>query len=405
MYSQTPSGKASKGSCGVESFQGRLRLRLPRSLYGGKQKYLTLGMADTPENRKAAEAKARQIELDILADNFDPTLAKYRPKTHLAVVEPTVTLKSLWSDYVNAKSPNWSPSYIGNEIAAVTTKIEAIPVQEISEATSAQIESWVIKNSCSADAAKRLLTQISSCCNHAVKSQVIKSNPFADMAKEIKTHKERANEEDEIDPFTREERDLIIEAFVTNKFSRYKNINGRNSSHSRYANYIRFMFLTGCRPSEALGLQWRHIHAGFILFEQSVVKCGKSGYICKSGLKTQKSRRFPINKQLRDLLDEMRLNNPEVSLDAALFPGEQEVTGFPHVLNTHSFQQGAWETVLKKLGIRYRKPYQTRHTFITLISNEGSLNVKDVARLCGTSPKMIYEHYLGNKRDLFVPEL
>jgi integrase len=54
-----------KGSVGVESFQGRLRLRLPRQLFDGKQKYLTLGLPDTQVNRKAAEAKAKLIEADI----------------------------------------------------------------------------------------------------------------------------------------------------------------------------------------------------------------------------------------------------------------------------------------------------------------------------------------------------
>ena len=67
-----------KGSVSIEGFQGRLRLRLPRQLYGGRQKYLTLGMADTLENRKAAELKARQIELDIISDNFDATLELIR---------------------------------------------------------------------------------------------------------------------------------------------------------------------------------------------------------------------------------------------------------------------------------------------------------------------------------------
>jgi hypothetical protein len=35
-------------------------------------------MADTLENRKAAELKARQIELDIISDNFDATLELIR---------------------------------------------------------------------------------------------------------------------------------------------------------------------------------------------------------------------------------------------------------------------------------------------------------------------------------------
>ena len=37
---------------------------LLRQLYNGKQKYLTLRMADNPENRKLVEAKAKQIESD-----------------------------------------------------------------------------------------------------------------------------------------------------------------------------------------------------------------------------------------------------------------------------------------------------------------------------------------------------
>jgi hypothetical protein len=77
--------KASKGVVGIESFQGRLRLRLPRQLYGGKQKYLSLGLDDTPANRTIAEAKKKQIESDlakdvIVAGIFDRTLAKYRPE-------------------------------------------------------------------------------------------------------------------------------------------------------------------------------------------------------------------------------------------------------------------------------------------------------------------------------------
>lgn len=42
--------KSSKGTVSIEADQGRLRLRLPRSLYNSKQKYITLGLADTGEN-------------------------------------------------------------------------------------------------------------------------------------------------------------------------------------------------------------------------------------------------------------------------------------------------------------------------------------------------------------------
>ena len=55
------SGRASDGSVVVQSFRGRLRLRMPRNLYGGEQKYLSLGMPDTAENWEIAKAKSQLI--------------------------------------------------------------------------------------------------------------------------------------------------------------------------------------------------------------------------------------------------------------------------------------------------------------------------------------------------------
>lgn len=72
--------KRGKGSVGVEVLQGRLRLRLPRQLYNGKQKYLTLGLDDSPGDWKIAQAKAKQIESNIAFERFDHTLNKYRPE-------------------------------------------------------------------------------------------------------------------------------------------------------------------------------------------------------------------------------------------------------------------------------------------------------------------------------------
>lgn len=54
--------KASKGTVVVEKFRDRLRLRWRVS---GERYSLSLGLEDTQENRKLAEAKAKQIESDI----------------------------------------------------------------------------------------------------------------------------------------------------------------------------------------------------------------------------------------------------------------------------------------------------------------------------------------------------
>ncbi|MEL6139749.1 MAG: DUF3596 domain-containing protein [Cyanobacteria bacterium J06628_6] len=55
----------------------RLQLRFR---YRGKRRYLSLGLPDSPTNRIVAQQTASQIQLDIISDNFDDTLDKYKPE-------------------------------------------------------------------------------------------------------------------------------------------------------------------------------------------------------------------------------------------------------------------------------------------------------------------------------------
>ncbi len=47
-----------------------------------------------------------------------------------------------------------------------------------------------------------------------------------------------------------------------------------------------------------------------------------------------------------------------------------------------------WEPLLKRLGIRYRPPYQMRHTFATLAISTGE-NINWVARMLGHKSPVI----------------
>ncbi len=115
VYSKANPGKSPKGSVGVETY--RERLRLPRQMFGGKQKYLALELPDTDLNRKMAEAKAKLIESDIALERFDYTLAKYgKPKAPtLTVVEavkpkakPELDLAQLWERYKEVRTASLS---------------------------------------------------------------------------------------------------------------------------------------------------------------------------------------------------------------------------------------------------------------------------------------------------------
>lgn len=371
-----------KGNLSVDSKDGKLRIHLPRYLFNGKNTYLYLRLPDTPENRVIAEAKAQAIEADIALERFDHTLAKYKPQSVLKVVEeknPKLLLKDLWARYVAFKTPQWSISTLHNQVAQASRDIESLPMQGLTDAI--EIRDYLLRIK-SLEATRRLLVQLSACCRWAIKSKLINVNPFEGLATEIKTSKSE-DEENEINPFTRQERDRIIEAFETNQFGRYKT--GLNS-HSSYASYVKFLFFTGCRPSEAIGLEWADLTNDFIYFNKAVVVAGKAGIVKKKGLKTQAKRRFPVNDQLREILQSIKPAN--VKPEDLVFGRNGEY------LNQQSFR-GVWKKLLISLGIEVRKPYQTRHTYITLQIANGESSTQ-VGRWVGTSTQMIEQHYLGD---------
>lgn len=215
------------------------------------------------------------------------------------------------------------------------------------------------------------------------------------MAAEIKPPKSqrKSSEDEDIQPFSPSERDAILQAISANTFCNKHS----GFKHSFYRPFLEFLFMTGCRPSEAIALQWKHISHDLrsVNFEQAVIETGR-GRVVREGLKTQERRRFPCNGKVQSILQAIKLENPDP--EAFVFPG---YTG--KLLDTKSFRKSVWKPVLKGLDIEYRKPYQTRHTFITLALENG-LDAKDVSRLVGNSPDIIYRHYAGNKRELFVPE-
>jgi integrase len=100
--------KEAKGTVKIESDKGWLRLRFTHT---GKRRAFALGLPDTNINRKFAEQKARQIELDIISDNFDPTLKKYRPqKTKKKIEADLITTEELILRFIEYKSQFLSSS-------------------------------------------------------------------------------------------------------------------------------------------------------------------------------------------------------------------------------------------------------------------------------------------------------
>lgn len=400
MQTNIKAGKAFKGSVQIKSSNNRLQLVFS---YGGKRHYLSTGFPDTPQYQKLAKMKASEIEKDILYERFDQTLEKYKPKSATPVrsteeteargwllstvtpvtpiFTPKANLAEIWDKYVEWKRPQCAPSTMKNQYRAYSGYLKKLPTHDLDRAND--IRDHVLQT-IPINSAKRFIVALNSCCQWAVKSGLIAKNPFYGMAGEIKLPKsEKA--EDDINPFSLAERDKILQAFRRDHYYKF------------YAPLVEFLFNTGARPSEAIALQWKHITSDlkFINFEQAVTVSEK-GLAVKQGLKTQEKRRFPCNAKVQGILSGIKPENAKP--DDLLFPSPEG-----KYIDFHNFRNRAWKTVLAGLDITYRKPYQTRHTFITLALENG-LDTQDVARLVGNSPEAIYRHYAGNKRELFVPE-
>ena len=399
-----------KGAVSVKNSNGRLQLVFSHSVSNSsgqlktKRFYFSVGQPDTPLGRHRAASLATQIQRDIDYGEFDVSLMRY--KQAIAAHDDTplpqpeeerqLDLRDLWEKYEQFKKPQLSQTTFAVDYRRYRNHIATLPSRKLEDAIA--IRDYLTKN-CTPRTAKRVLTHISACCGWAAKSKLIKENPFLGLIGDIHVPKSKSEEMD-INPFSKSERDAVIQAFRESR------------RYSYYAPLVEFLFFTGCRPSEAIALQWKHITEKFILFEQAIT-ISESGYALKSGLKTQPQRRFPINDQMYSILSAIAPAKPCTS--AFVFKSK---TG--RIIDFGDFLNHAWKgyknrhgkridgiiTRLVKQGVvsEYRKPYQCRHTFITLCL-EADIDAKDIAKWVGNSPRVIYEHYAGGNKDLQVPTL
>lgn len=373
-----------RGSVVVEEKGGKWRIRLPRTVCGGKQLYISTSLEATPANLKKCQAIAWQIEEDIKTGQLDPTLKRYKSPFETKVTVARVVycdLLLLWDKYCEFKKPQLSATTYAKDYRKYRNHILSLPDRDISNAV--QIRDYLLAN-LSPDAVKRTLTYISACCGWATKSGLITGDPFSGMSAGIRKPKGEAS----IDPFTSQERDEIIKAFY------------EHPNHRHYAPFVKFLFLTGCRTGEAIALQWQHINqdCSQITFSDSY----DSALGIRKTTKTGISRRFPCNATLRDLL--LSIKPTDAEPDTLIF---KSPTGL--YINNSKFTNQVWKgcksgskvykgivTQLAKEGRidRYRCLYNTRHTFITMALDAG-ISVQQVAKWVGNSPKVIYDHYAG----------
>lgn len=356
--------RAKKGTISIQSHRGMLRLSFPRHWFNGNRKYLILGLPDTSENRKIALAKASIMQSDYIYERFDFTLEKYRFES--APEQEKLSMLELFEQYFNFKIHTIKASSVHN-FKTTLNKLKDMPEQVIKSPSN--IRTWLVEHN-TQEQARRNLVRLTACYDWAIEQGLSEEpNPF----KKFKKLKKMSDNNP--DPFTVDERNLIIKTF--------------EEKEPYFANFVKFLFFTGCRPSEACGLRWQNVDLvnSKIIFCEAIVDNKR-----QEGTKTQSSRNFPINNQLREILANQQ------NQDEKVFLSEKGMA-----IDLHNFTMRKWTPLLKTLPIRYRGSYHCRHTFITLCL-EANIPISQVASWVGNSPEIILKHYAGLTKTE-VPEL
>jgi len=341
---------------GINVLRGKLRLYWS---YKGDRYYIHTGLEESIVNRKVAEAQALTIEADLATSNFDPTLVKYKGESSR---KKNKSVSLLFEQFIRFKANRVNvrtlekyngllprlTDYFGNRGADGVKERDAIAFREylledLSERTT-----------------KERLGLMASCWRWAVKAKLIRceDNPWEDIPLKVPPKQKPR-------PFTDGEIKRIIEGF-------------RQSRHfNHYVPYVRFLFGTGVRTGEAIGLLWDHVSE-----DCTKIWIGESySRGCRKETKTNKARDLVISGALVDMLLERRQES------GLVFPSPR---GNP--IDDHNFRNRAWTKSLERGGVEYRKPYNTRHTFISHCLASG-MNPVDVAAITGHDVKTLYKDY------------
>lgn len=179
----------------------------------------------------------------------------------------------------------------------------------------------------------------------AVDDELIETNPFAGWCF---ARKEAIKERDSVDPFSKEEQSVILH-----------HLGGQGR------NLIQFAFWTGMRTSELVALNWSDVD-----FVRGVVQVARAI--------TQQSKEAEVTKTDAGKREVKLLAGAMEALTAQrqhTWITGNEIFQNPHTLARWSGDQPIrktlWVGALKRSGVRYRYPYQTRHTYASMMLSAG----------------------------------
>lgn len=302
-------------------------------------------LAPTPRNMAYARNLRGRIMDEIAKGVFD--YHAYFPGSRRSVLlakEPAamVSVSSKLESWLSGIEPSIERStYLGYERAVRNTLIPIFGTTLLRDLSRGQVRTWIASQTTTAKRINNTLTPLRAMLAECVADGTLAHNPVAGIVV-----KRKAKKDDDIDPFTPSEREAIL-----------------RECSGQFRNLVQFAFWTGLRTSELIALRWQDVDftRGHVLVRVAMVSGQIKGPKTKAGkrqIKLLPAARVALQAQREHTL----LQGDRVFHD----PRTGEPWG-----GDKPIREWHWRPALRRAGVRYRYPYQTRHTYASTLLSAG----------------------------------
>jgi integrase len=329
-----------------------------------------LGKSDNRIARAKAELIAATIERDIELGTFDTTLAKYLP---VPVKPPKprklLELWDLWISTLQLSEQTKSDHY-------ETTRRMILRAKPTPNSDSSD---WFIKDGSHLAAFSFNLRRrfFDNCLDWAMGQKLVETNPFRRIKSKKSTKRNKTK------PLTLDQVRQILEGF--------------KQHHPEYLEFSTFLFLTGCRISEGIGLQWKRVDfaTGTVTIADTLASVNYQKDRVRQQTKTGAIVVMAMSEGLVKLLSSMTKGKPD---DLVFHYGDGSA------INRHKYYY-YWTSLLKRLEIPHVKSYVSRHTFTSHALDSG-LDSSTVGKFLGhTDGSMVDRNYGSSINTPQLPDL
>ena len=238
------------------------------------------------------------------------------------------------------------------------------------ELTPQHIRNWIRNRSGILKSIRNDLTPLRAVLDRALNDDIIDRNPLD----KIKVSK--------LVPRTQSKSDYLVDPFTTDEI---KNITEVAHNHDpRIANFLQFAFYSGLRTSELFGLKWEDID-----WRKQLAHIQRA--VVERELKETKTQAGNRKIVLLPNAMEALKNQKPYSFVGGDFVFVRPVGRGRFVDYEHL--ERPWKHILKYAGVRYRNPYQTRHTFASQLLSGGENPLFVAEQMGHKTTEMIMRHY------------